>query len=31
VRVMVEAADDDDCERLCRLLVTTVEQELALD
>ena len=31
VRVMVEAADEDDCERLCRLLVQTVEQELGLD
>ena len=31
VRVMVEAADEDDCERLCQLLVQTVEQELGLD
>jgi phosphoglucosamine mutase len=31
VRVMVEAADEADCERLCQLLVATVEQELGLD
>ena len=31
VRVMVEAADEADCERLCQLLVQTVEQELGLD
>ena len=31
IRVMVEAADDGDCERLCQLLVASVEHELGLD
>jgi phosphoglucosamine mutase len=31
VRVMVEAADEADCERLCAALVATVEQELGLE